>query len=89
MDCSDYYNVFMKQFIQTLAQLSAAIVTSAVAVPVYSYYTKGFLFKGNNSSINEVYELEDDSDESENVTEREVTEDADADDEDNSLSEPQ
>ena len=39
---SDYYNLFMSQFIQTLAQLSAALVTSTLAVPAYSYYTRRF-----------------------------------------------
>lgn len=80
-DCNfDYYNVFMKQFIQTLAQLSAAVVTSAVAVPVYSYYKQTSFYKKPLSD--EVYEFnnENDVEESENVTEREVSEE-DADDE--------
>lgn len=38
---SEYYNLFMNQFIQTLAQLSAVLVTSTLAVPAYSYYTRG------------------------------------------------
>jgi hypothetical protein len=39
---SDYYNLFISQFIQTLAQLSAALVTSTLAVPAYTYYTRRF-----------------------------------------------
>jgi hypothetical protein len=35
----------MNQFIQTLAQLSAVLVTSTLAVPAYSYYTRGTFFK--------------------------------------------
>lgn len=72
---SDYYNIFIKQFIQTLAQFSAAIITSAVTVPVYSYYKRSSLM-----SSNEVYEFNHDNvEESENITEREVTEENDDD----------
>lgn len=39
-DYSEYYNIFMKNFVQTLAQLSAAVVTSTFAVPLYSYYSR-------------------------------------------------
>ncbi len=39
-DYNDYYNLFMKQFIETLAQLSAVLVTSTLAVPAYTYYSR-------------------------------------------------
>jgi len=39
-ETDEYYNLFMKQFIQTLAQLSAVLVTSTLAVPAYTYYTR-------------------------------------------------
>lgn len=53
-DYFDYSNLFIKQFIQTLAQLSAVIVSTTVAVPVYSYYVR-FLSntKGTKCTVNE------------------------------------
>ena len=48
---SDYYNLFMSQFIQTLAQLSAALVTSTLAVPAYSYYTRRFNVVSRENTI--------------------------------------
>jgi hypothetical protein len=44
----NYNEIFMTQFIQTLAQLSASVVTAVFAVPVYSYYVKGNLFSVTN-----------------------------------------
>lgn len=38
---TDYYETFIVQFIQTLAQLSAGILTASVAVPMYSFYVHG------------------------------------------------
>lgn len=40
MSDSQYYEIFMKQFIQTLAQLSAAALTTTLAVPLYNFYIK-------------------------------------------------
>jgi hypothetical protein len=55
-DYYDYYNLFMKQFIETLAQLSAVLVTSTLAVPAYTYYSKRNLVKnGNNQPYNQPY----------------------------------
>ena len=45
----DYYNLFMKQFIETLAQLSAVLVTSTLAVPAYTYYSRRNLVKNENN----------------------------------------
>ena len=50
----NYNEIFMTQFIQTLAQLSAGVVTAVFAVPVYSYYVKGNLFSVTNE-YNEEY----------------------------------
>ena len=41
-NCQDYTNLFINQFIQTLAQLSAVIVSGSLAVPAYSYYLKSY-----------------------------------------------
>jgi hypothetical protein len=38
---TDYYNIFMQQLVQTLAQLSASLLSAAFVVPLYSYYVKG------------------------------------------------
>jgi hypothetical protein len=54
----NYNEIFMTQFIQTLAQLSAGVVTAVFAVPVYSYYVKGNLFFSTNE-YNEEYEISD------------------------------
>lgn len=54
----NYNEIFMTQFIQTLAQLSAGVVTSIFAVPVYSYYVKRNLFSVTNE-YNEEYEISD------------------------------
>jgi hypothetical protein len=54
----NYNEVFMTQFIQTLAQLSAGVVTAVFAVPVYSYYVKGNLFSVTNE-YDEEYEISD------------------------------
>ena len=54
----NYNEIFMTQFIQTLAQLSAGVVTAVFAVPVYSYYVKGNLFSVTNE-YNEEYEISD------------------------------
>lgn len=71
---SEYYDVFMKQFMQTLGQLGAAVVTSALVVPVYSYYSRNFLSSSKNQSVNEVYNTETEFnknlDESDNITEK-------------------
>jgi hypothetical protein len=84
---SGYYNLFMKQFVQTLAQLSAVLVSSTLAVPAYSYYMKGGLFKSKytNDNNNEKEDLEEDEDEEEDLEEdvEENEEDNDGDEEDN------
>jgi hypothetical protein len=63
---TDYYNVFMRQLVQTLAQLSASLIGAAVAVPFYSYYVKGSRNQMNvksnsdsSSSNDDTYTLED------------------------------
>jgi hypothetical protein len=38
MSCQNYSELFINTFIQTLAQLSAVIVSGSLAVPVYNYY---------------------------------------------------
>lgn len=48
-DYNHYYNLFMKQFIETLAQLSAVLVTSTLAVPAYTYYSRRNLVKNENN----------------------------------------
>lgn len=53
----NYNEIFMTQFIQTLAQLSAGVVTAVFAVPVYSYYVKGNLFREYNEYNEEINNL--------------------------------
>lgn len=53
----NYNEIFMTQFIQTLAQLSAGVVTAVFAVPVYSYYIKGNLFSEYNEYNEEINDI--------------------------------
>lgn len=73
---ADYYEIFMTQFVTTLAQLTAGILSASVAVPVYSYYTRGtFTLSEYNDHYNEIHNSENESDESEmNQSENDDTE---------------
>lgn len=42
MSCQNYSELFINTFIQTLAQLSAVIVSGSLAVPVYNYYIQSY-----------------------------------------------
>lgn len=44
----NYSELFINQFIQTLAQLSAVIISGSLGIPVYNYYIKSY----KNSQIN-------------------------------------
>lgn len=48
-----YYEIFMKQFVQTLAQLTAAAVTTTLAVPLYNYYVKRSLMYNQNQEVDD------------------------------------
>lgn len=50
----NYNEIFMTQFIQTLAQLSAGVLTAVFAVPVYSYYVKGNLNDEYNQELSDI-----------------------------------
>lgn len=59
-NCQDYTNLFINQFIQTLAQLSAVIVSGSLAVPAYSYYLKSYTKPFNvNENLEEDENLDD------------------------------
>ena len=49
---NDYFNLYMTQLFQTLGQLSAALLTTTLAVPVYSFYTRY-----NRNTDNTHYEM--------------------------------
>lgn len=78
-----YYEIFMNQFVQTLAQLSAAALTTSVAVPLYNFYLR------RNSVYQNTYEevqKEDqnlDQEENQENQENEENEENEADEEDN------
>lgn len=72
---SDYYEIFMTQFVTTLAQLTAGILSASVAVPVYSYYTGNTFTFGNNEHYNELHQsesMEPNSENNETETETEI-----------------
>jgi len=79
-----YYEIFMNQFVQTLAQLSAAALTTSVAVPLYNFYVR----RKNNiyEEVNQEDLEEEDQDLEENNQENnEADHEAnEADEEDNS-----
>jgi hypothetical protein len=80
-----YYEIFIKQFVQTLAQLSAAALTTSVAVPLYNFY-----IRRNSNTYEEVNQedleedLEDDleviNQEDDHNTNKERTEEDSSDD---------
>jgi hypothetical protein len=76
----NYNEIFMTQFIQTLAQLSAGVVTAVFAVPVYSYYVKGNLFREYNEYNEEINDIN--KDKSSNVNNDDRSSDTDVEDND-------
>jgi len=74
----NYNEIFMTQFIQTLAQLSAGVVTAVFAVPVYSYYVKGNLFREYNEYNEEINDIN--KDKSSNVNNDDILSDTDVED---------
>ena len=72
-----YYEIFMNQFVQTLAQLSAAALTTSVAVPLYNFY-----LRRKNNTYEEVQKEDQNLDQEENQ-ENQETEENEADEEDN------
>ena len=61
MPDSFYYEIFMKQFVQTLAQLSAAALTTTLAVPLYNFYIKQRTY--TYEEVNQEEDLEEDLEE--------------------------
>ena len=72
-----YYEIFMNQFVQTLAQLSAAALTTSVAVPLYNFYLR------RNSVYQNTYEEVQKEDQNLDQEENEENEENEADEEDN------
>ena len=54
-----YYEIFIKQFVQTLAQLSAAALTTSVAVPLYNFYIR----RNTYEKVNQKEDIEEDLEE--------------------------
>lgn len=67
-ECScDYYNVYSLHFFKSLGQLTAGLLSTAVVVPMYTYYTR---FMSNNQRVYTEYE-KDEKDDYENDDEEE------------------
>jgi len=80
-ECScDYYNVYNLQFFKSLGQLTAGLLSTAVIVPMYTYYTRNFL--SNNNQVYTKYENQDDEENEEN--EEDDEEESSEDEEDSS-----
>jgi hypothetical protein len=73
MYCQNYSELFINTFIQTVAQLSAVLVSGSLAVPVYNYYIKSNNIK--NDIVNKD-NIRDDNDNSDTIN-NSVTEDTD------------
>lgn len=74
----NYQDLFIKQLVQTLAQISAGLLSSSIAIPIYSYYKTKFM---TNS-----FEYEDLDENNENLDENEEDE-LDENDDDDDLEE--
>jgi hypothetical protein len=69
MSCQNYSELFINTFIQTLAQLSAVIVSGSLAVPVYNYYIY------NRSNLKEDVKVTDTHDTDTNTNSSDFTDD--------------
>jgi len=73
-ECScDYYNVYSLQFFKSLGQLTAGLLSTAVVVPMYTYYSRYFL--NNNNNNNNVLSEHDVDDEESDLSESEENDD--------------
>jgi len=65
-ECScDYYNVYSLQFFKSLGQLTAGLLSTAVVVPMYTYYSRYFLNNNNNNNnVLSEHDVDDDEEES-------------------------
>ena len=57
-----YSELFINHFIQTLAQLSAVIVSGSLGVPVYNYYLKSYKNSQINNNENDVVLVNENND---------------------------
>jgi hypothetical protein len=76
-ECScDYYNVYSLQFFKSLGQLTAGLLSTAVVVPMYTYYSRYFLSNNNNNNNdNHVLSEHDVDDEESDLSESEENDD--------------
>jgi hypothetical protein len=79
-ECScDYYNVYSLQFFKSLGQLTAGLLSTAVIVPMYTYYSRNFLSNNNNNHVLSEYEVgeEDEEEEEEDEEDSDLSESED------------
>lgn len=80
-ECScDYYNVYSLQFFKSLGQLTAGLLSTAVVVPMYTYYSRNYLGYKEKEEYQEYHEdnkehSESDDSESEDIEDIEDIED--------------
>lgn len=74
---NDYFNLYMTQLFQTLGQLSAALLTTTLAVPVYSFYTR--YNRNTDNTHYEIFEENSNFVDSNNNTAENTCDDADID----------
>jgi hypothetical protein len=73
----NYQELFMKQLVQTLAQIAAGLLSSSIAIPLYSYYKTKFM-----SNSFEDLDFDDDDEENDDDQVGQVDNDNDNDDDD-------
>ena len=79
-ECScDYYNVYSVHFFQSLGQLTAGLLSTAVLVPMYTYYSKYFLVNNDINTNYTNYTNNTEYEEVENDTENDTEDDTEDD----------
>ena len=81
-DNNYYYDIFMTQLVQTLGQLTAGIISTALVVPFYAYYVKGSIFpvRSQVSPVIQVNEYDKGGDTTSDVSKGDLNVETDVDD---------
>lgn len=56
---NEYVNLYLTQLFKTLGQLSAALLTTTLAVPVYSFYSRYYMQENNSTSYEPIFKSSD------------------------------
>jgi hypothetical protein len=70
---NEYMNLYLTQLFKTLGQLSAALLTTTLAVPVYSFYSRYYTEDRNINNYEPIFKNSDSSTYKSNVSVNEET----------------